>query len=499
MRPKVIVVGNDALAREVCREFAATHDVREVWEPEEHALRDAGIAGAAAVVAVHPDDRINLDVALEARALNPAVRIVISQFSRGLGAKLEQNLPNCSVISPAAHSGAAFAAAALDPACIYGLEFPEGSGRLGGFVAQPVRELISIAGISVTTAESYLGAPIIACNGRAIDDKGHLLQFDDEIVTYRPIERGGAVGNKRFVRPLFFKMYDAVSTLLREIDPLVQAALLGGILLFAAGTIFFAAVLQLGPVSAAYFVVQTLTTVGYGDVSLLHRPDYMKVADMLLMVGGVVVTNLAVAFLSAALVRTQWISLQGLRRVHASDHVVICGAGRVGTRVMEYLRDFNVMLVIVDRNPSATAVRFGRLRRTALLTGDAVEDETLDLCDIERARSVVVLTDNDAANLEIGLGVRARQAEIPVIMRINDSRFAQRVRAQFGVRSIFSPNALSAPTIAGLADSPGARGRLALDGITFAIEERDAGDALPPDAIVVAAHGERRLLLSPLG
>lgn len=488
------MVGDDALARDVCREFALTHDVRTIVDPEAPgALEEAGIEDAIAVVAVADDDRVNLNAALSVRALNPNVRIVLSQFSRGLGKKLEQNIPNCSVVSPAAHSAATFAAAALDPACFYALEFPEGSGRLAGFVKHRLRELLPLRNISVATAESYVG-PILAVNDKPIEDRGTLVNAEDEIVLFRTIERG-ALAKKKITPGLFWKFSDPIATLLGELDPLVRTIVLFGIGFFVACTIYFALNLRLTWINAAYFVVQTLTTVGYGDITLLDKPDVVKVVGMVMMIGGVVLTNLAVAFLSAALVRTQWIALQGLRRVRASAHVVICGMGRVGTRVVEYLQGFGLKLVIIELQPSPTAVRFGRLRHVSLLTGNAAEDETLDLCDIEKARSVVILTSNDAANLEIGLGIRARQADIPLIMRVNRARFAERVKTQFGIRSIFSPIDLSTQAIVALATSPNARGRLQVGEASFAIQEISSKDLRPPRAVVLASAQDRVLLL----
>ena len=78
-------------------------------------LERAGVATASAIVAVSRDDQLNLHTALLARDANPRIRIVLRQFNRTLAHKIEQNLPDCSVLSLAWHSAATYAAAALDP------------------------------------------------------------------------------------------------------------------------------------------------------------------------------------------------------------------------------------------------------------------------------------------------------------------------------------------------------------------------------------------------
>jgi len=63
------------------------------------ALDRAGVRDAVTILALSPDDQLNLHAALLARDANPRIRIVLRQFNRTLAYKIEQNLPNCSVLS----------------------------------------------------------------------------------------------------------------------------------------------------------------------------------------------------------------------------------------------------------------------------------------------------------------------------------------------------------------------------------------------------------------
>src|SRR4029077_13694297 len=93
----------------------------------------AGVEEAVSILALSDNDQLNLQAALRARDANPRIRIVLRQFNRTLAAKIEQNLPNCSVLSLSRNSAATYAAAALDPSCFRGLQFPERDGPLTGF------------------------------------------------------------------------------------------------------------------------------------------------------------------------------------------------------------------------------------------------------------------------------------------------------------------------------------------------------------------------------
>ena len=162
-----LVLGDDALAlstaAEICRlpgcrvtilgpaneEFAksvAAIGVKLVSGLPHHgdALERAGVGTAETIIAVSRDDQLNLHAALLARDANPRIRIVLRQFNRTLAHKIEQNLPDCAVLSLAWHSAASYAATALDPSCFRGLQFPEPDGPLTGFVERIAAAVIRV-------------------------------------------------------------------------------------------------------------------------------------------------------------------------------------------------------------------------------------------------------------------------------------------------------------------------------------------------------------------
>src|SRR2546430_11395390 len=180
---------------------------------------------------------------------------------------------------------------------------------------------------------------------------------------------------------------------------------------------------------------------------------------MVLMLLGTVFTNLFIVFAAARLTRAQWVRMQGRRPIYRRGHIVVCGSGSIGTGVIDLLLEFNKPLVVVEQRPDAALVERARDRGFDLLTGDASRDDTLDLCNLAAAHTLIALTNVDTLNLEIALGARARNPSMPVVLRIAEARFAQSIARHFGLRTTFSVAALAGPVFAGLADVPGARGR----------------------------------------
>jgi len=521
--PTMIVVGGDALALNAAQDLALIPDHRVVvlWpadgefaaaveacgavsvaaRPESpEGLDAAGVAHAASILALARDEQLNLQVALRARDANPHIRIVLRQFNRTLAAKIEQNLPNCSVLSLAWHSAATYAACALDPSCFRGLQFPERDGPLTG-LANRVAERGSLAGQSIADAERTLGARIVAVDGATDCAADAALAPGARLIVYGTVERlllstprqpvadRGAplpVRLHRFLRHGGWRP--------RRIDSFVAPILAAALALFAVGAWHFERSFGSGWLVAAYFVLSTMTTTGYGDITPNHNDPYDVVTAMALMLFGTVFTGIFIAFVTARLTRGQWTRMQGLRPIHRRGHIVVCGCGSIGTGVIDLLLGFNKPLVVVERNPDAALVEHARDRDIDLLTGDASRDDTLDLCNLDGAHSLLALTNVDTLNLEIALGARARNPGLPIVLRIAEANFAASLARHFQFETTFSVAALAGPVFAGLARLPGARGRIAFGGREFGIAEIVVGAAierdLPRVAIPLAAAGD---------
>src|SRR2546430_16801783 len=110
--------------------------------------------------------------------------------------------------------------------------------------------------------------------------------------------------------------------------------------------------------------------------------------------------------------------MQSLGPICHPGNIVVWGSGSIGTGVMDLLLEFDKPLVVVEHNPDAALVERARDRGFDLLTGDASRDDTLDLCNLGAARSLLALTNVDTLNLEIALGARARNPSMPIVLRI---------------------------------------------------------------------------------
>jgi voltage-gated potassium channel Kch len=507
-------------------EFPHTFTYFPLDPAESASLREAGLEPVGArpdqpnfcIVAVSQDDRLNLRVALIARDINERTRVTIRQFNPVLGHKIQEGLKyNCTAISPAAHAAATYAASAVDQSCIYALPFPtletlvakavhrhdhhdavdsdqdhDGMSGLFGFCERDA-EQFGIDGMDVIAAEEHLRARIVAIDGRAPyichGDEDHAdgetlaapIPEKARVCVFGPIaniKRTWPAGEHRRGTSWRSRMRDHWHDLrvaMRRTEPILRAVSFFAITLYLIFTIYFAFALHLSPIAAMYFVMTTMTTVGYGDITPCTTPCTQAFSSgqavsllvaMTTMFVGVAIFAVFTATVTSALNAATLRRTRGLRRIHRSGHVIVCGAGNVGSLVIDYLRELGEDVVVVERNPDAILIELARDRKIDLLTGDATNDETIAYCSPERAKALVGVTNSDTANLEVALGARTRTREhahsdMHVVLRIDDLAFGASIKRHFGIAS-FSTTELTAPTIAGLARFESTRGRFAI-------------------------------------
>jgi Trk K+ transport system NAD-binding subunit len=133
------------------------------------------------------------------------------------------------------------------------------------------------------------------------------------------------------------------------------------------------------------------------------------------------------------------------------DHIIICGAGKVGYRVLLELLKYDRDVVVIECNPKARFVPNIQELGVPFLIEDASRKESLQKAGIERASAIVPATDDELCNLDIALEARELQPGIKVVMRMFDPDLARRVEKGFGIHTAFSTSALAAPIFASAA------------------------------------------------
>ena len=159
------------------------------------------------------------------------------------------------------------------------------------------------------------------------------------------------------------------------------------------------------------------------------------------------------------------------------DHVIVCGAGRVGYRVLEQVARLGIHAVVIERREDAPFVAAIRQEGVPILVEDVRGTLALERANVRHARAVVCATDDDLANLNTALDARRLHPGIRIVMRLFDDDLVEKARTMLGVDA-FSTSALAAPAIAVAALDPAICTSFEVGGVLRVVWEEEAGASL---------------------
>lgn len=177
---------------------------------------------------------------------------------------------------------------------------------------------------------------------------------------------------------------------------------------------------------------------GFALMALALATGLLSSADAQPVLGGIVVSMLIAPLMvrhNAALAR--WLlppAAPGAEHTSAiaaaaeplTDHVIICGFGRVGRQVASLLDAVEIPFVAIDHN--AAAVKAAWEDGRSVFYGDATDSAVLEAAGLARARALVLSFDTDVAAIRT-LQQARRLSECPRFVRARDEQAVVRLRA----------------------------------------------------------------------
>lgn len=233
---------------------------------------------------------------------------------------------------------------------------------------------------------------------------------------------------------------------------------------------------------AAYMTGITLTTVGYKEVRELDGLG--RAWTVIVAVAGVGIIFGSVGIVAEAVLTEAVSGRREAKRMTAaigaiSDHLILCGYGRVGSTVARELAHVGERFVVVDINPASLDA--ARADGLLVVMGDATTDAVLREAGVERARGLITTIDSDANNVYVTLSARSLNPRLFVVARANqDGSEAKLIQA--GANRVVSPYTRAGRQIAELAIRPGVA-----DFIDFALSHGEPAFSI--EAVALRAGG----------
>ena len=190
---------------------------------------------------------------------------------------------------------------------------------------------------------------------------------------------------------------------------------------------------------AIYLTVQTVTTVGYGDIEVDSNSGHVFL--LFLMLGGAGVMLYFAGLMMAFLIEGQLAGVYGRRKmnkkiVQLHDHIIVCGAGRVGRQVLYRLRNEGAACVLVEQEEDLANqfIEEGFL----VIHSDATHDETLKKAGINKAKGLITALPEDSLNVFVTLTAKGLNPGIHVVARM-DKLESEKKLLRAGADKVISP------------------------------------------------------------
>ncbi|MFD9193062.1 NAD-binding protein [Streptomyces phaeochromogenes] len=453
--------GNASANRSATSEEPRPARVLEAAVLTEAVLAEAGVEHAAALALVHDDDETNIRAALMARRLNPRLRLVVRLYNRRLGQHIEALLDQASALAMAGIADTGEAAGASN-------------GTNAGGDGGPSRPVLLDASTTVLsdadTAAPALAATAVAGTSKVVQTDGLMLRAverqppgpgevaDPGLCTLAllsattndpagadgsessgengprllPDERSVAAATGRGTIVLETVSYSgpplpagrSVLPFGRLFSRRLRWSLAGLVACVVALAVASMATTGDHPLHATYLTLLDLFAI---NDPALDEPLGRQILQLLSgLVGLLLLPVLLAAVLEGLGTFRSGTALRKPPR-GLSDHVVLLGLGKIGTRVLARLRELHIPVVCVEADPEARGLALARRLRVPVVLGDVTQEGVLEAAKIHRAHALLALTSADTTNLEASLYARSVRPDLRVVLRLYDDDFATAV------------------------------------------------------------------------
>jgi Trk K+ transport system NAD-binding subunit len=419
-------------------------------------LEEAGVARARGVLILTSNDLVNIAATLMVRHLHPGVRVVLRMFNQNLISRLGSAVTNVVGLSTSALTAPLLALTALSGQALGTFSLEDGRRQVAELTLtehSPLRDQ-PLADVAARHEVLVLAHFPAAGGERFLTD----VTLDSRLA---PGDRLVVCGEPRQLVPVLAQVgEEPVQELLwagwlRRLGRVVRQTLAEIDWPVKVGTAVLVGVIVTSTLVFHFGVKHRLADALYRTISLMAtgadmrgqelEADWQKVFVSVLRLLGAVLTAAFTAIFTNYLLRARLHGALEVRRIPDSGHVVVCGLGNIGFRVVEELLRLGERVVVVERARDSRFLATARQLGVAVILGDATVQEVLRQAHTASARAVLAVTSDELVNLEIALLVRELNPRQRVVVRLADAHLAQTLREAANVRSALSIPALAAP------------------------------------------------------
>ena len=189
-----------------------------------------------------------------------------------------------------------------------------------------------------------------------------------------------------------------------------------------------------------YLAVITLTTVGSREPPELSSGG--MIFTMIYLICGLGIFSYSAFTIGSVVVNSEFRRVLENRKMQKEidrlkEHYILCGLGRMGGTIGEYLHERGKPFVVIDHSEDRLN-EYCRENGWLYIQGDATDDDVLKMGGIERAKSLASILPTDADNVYVVLSARRLNQELQIVARAGEEKAIQKME-HAGASRVISP------------------------------------------------------------
>ena len=211
---------------------------------------------------------------------------------------------------------------------------------------------------------------------------------------------------------MLFGLFKAVRSIMKNISRIGILLLLICVVCFGTFGFSYFEGEEVGLWDGLYWVIVTITTVGYGDfapVTLGGRITFVLVA-----LGGIGTIAYVIEQLIAFTTKSELKRIFGSGKVKMKDHTIIVGWNAKTEEAINELKNENEEFLVVGGVNEINATELDGLN-IPHITGDPTKSDTLNRCNVKDSKTIMIPLENDSETIMIALSARKLKRDIKIV------------------------------------------------------------------------------------
>ncbi|MBW2971644.1 NAD-binding protein [Candidatus Woesearchaeota archaeon] len=201
---------------------------------------------------------------------------------------------------------------------------------------------------------------------------------------------------------------------------------------------------------ALYWLVTTMTTVGYGDVTPISL--YGKIIALFVMVTGIVSVSLLISQITSRIVAVNLGSMFGVARTKKKIDCILCGWNPISQAAFDEIKGPGVEIVVIDKK---NRPGLAKSKDVHFMVGDPTNPDVLKRANVTNAKNIVLAMEEDSEVLLAIHVIREMNPWINIVAKINNHEHIK-IAESAGADQVVSPPSIGGRLLSMVADEPSA-------------------------------------------